>query len=289
MTSGETVPRLPPPPTDGATRPDMLADRDAWTEPVAHRGSPGLTEAQLPPVGPGERWCSVEQAATLFGLSTPTVRRRIKAGGPPFHLPDGSAWPVVSERISRPQGTAFVLKMPAEIGASPPDDPPQPDTRPTSVGRVSGVTDASVAGAEDESPVADDTSSPPTDASDVALALVAQVADARELVGELRARHEAVLADLEASRRAADASLAELADAVEAREVALAAWGLERAELEVTRRHEQDRRLAAEAALLALTAREDALEARERDVRIREARLVASGWLGWWRRLFGRG
>lgn len=288
MTPDDAIPWPPP----DAYRLDMLDDGDAWPEPVAPGGPPGATGGRLPPVGPGERWYSVEQAATLLGISPPTVRRRIKQGGPSFTLRDGSAWPVVSERIGRPQGSAFVVKLPAPLEPPSTEGPPMPDDDPTEpdnlVGTLSGVSDpspASVTGASDAS-------DPSSDASDRMLALVvAELAAARERVGELRALLAQAALELEASRRAGDASAAELARVIEAHDASEAAWALAHAELGVTLRNAEDRRLATEAALLALMAREDALVSRERDVAAREARASSPSlaWLSWWRRLLRLG
>lgn len=288
MTPDDAIPWPPPPPIVAPVGP--LGYRSE--PPVTNGATPPDPGPQLPPAEDGERWYSVEEVAAIFGLSTPTVRRRIKAGGPPFTLRDGSLWPVVSERIARPQGSAFVVKLPAPLEPPSTEGPPMPDDDPTGpddiVGAWSPVTDPS------PTPVtgASGASDPSSDASDRMLALVvAELAAARERVGELRALLAQAALELEASRRAGDASVAELARVIEARDASEAAWEMTRAELGVTLRNAEDRRLATEAALLALMAREDALVSRERDVAAREARASSPSlaWLSWWRRLLGRG
>lgn len=288
MTPDAAVPWPPPPPIVAPVGPPGYRPEPPVTDGVM----PPDPGPQLPPAEDGERWYSVEEVAAIFGLSTPTVRRRIKAGGPPFTRHDGSGWPIIAERIQRPQGSYFVLKLPADLEPpctegppTPGDDPTEPDTL---VGTLSGVSDPSPAAVTGVS----DASDPSSDASDRMLALVvAELAAARERVGELRALLAQAALELEASRRAGDASVAELARVREEQGASEAAWEMTRAELGATLRNAEDRRLATEAALLALMAREDALVSRERDVAAREARASSPSlaWLAWWRRLLRLG
>lgn len=395
MTPDAAAPWPPPPPiTDGyrpapdASRLDMLDDGDAWPESMAPGGPPGATGGHLPPAGPGGRWLSVEQAAALLGISTPTVRRRIKQGGPPFTLRDGSAWPVVSERIGRPQGSAFVVKLPAWLEEDSTEE--SPDKPPDDGVTSSGMDASSQASSEPAAPLTDmahasrssgdgfvargssrigrglrrwlwerdegicricgeevpfgpemhidhiipifrggcdhpenlrttcepcnlartadnhrhtrhicrtcdllrDVSAMPADASGEVYELLAdQLVRTDEQLGLLQVKVGATLLRLDASREERDALVAELARVREEQGGAEAAWDATRHDLDVTLRNEQDRRLATEAALLALMAREDALVSRERDVAAREARASSPSlaWLAWWRRLLGRG
>lgn len=238
------------------------------------------SDPPLPALGPDERWCSVELAAKLLGLSTPTIRRRIRAGEPPFRLPDGSSWPVESERIVRPQGSYFVLKLPAGLEPLAPSVEAGSTEDLTTPDRSSDDEQASPSPVTPEEEASGVDRHPSVTPSDASTALIRELV--ADLVGELRARSDGVQLELARVTRALDASQSETIRVT-------AAYDAYRAETEATRqlesvtlREAQDRRLAAEAALLALSAREDSLTAREQAVAATEARLGA---MGLWARL----
>jgi excisionase family DNA binding protein len=162
---------------------------------------------EVAPIGSDEQWqwCSVEQAAALLGISTPTVRRRIREGGPPFRLPDGSRLPVTAERLTRAQGSRFSVRLPAALGVASAGAPAQPDAEP----------DASLT-PETRDP---HTSSSESNASVALVELVRELAEREvemaERIGQLRAQLERSELDLDGSRRevarvSAAAGLAEL-------------------------------------------------------------------------------
>jgi hypothetical protein len=258
-----------------AYRLDMLDDDDAWTEPspsVApdawEEPSPPVGRSSpdgsaLPSIGPERRWYSVEEAASILGLSTPTIRRRIKQGGPPFRLPDASAWPVLAERVTRPQGSVFYVQLPSSLEARAPsvedgstEDPPAP----VDVMTIPDASATPVRADEDASIAPIPASSPLGDASVAAFERLALALAAKgELVGELRARLDGTARDLDASRADLGRVTAALARVNEELEAA-------RSSRDATLHAERERRLVAEAALLALT--------------------TAPSSRPWWRRLF---
>lgn len=155
------------------------------------------------------QWVSVPRAATLLHCSQPTVLRRIEDGRP-IGLPDGSKLVLESERIGRPQGSRFEVRLPSwltdpkpEEASAVPDDVSQPD--------VSETSDVSV---EPQVPS-------PTDLEKMlpVLNLImapyverererdAQLARRSELIGELQARLSLVTEQHQAALRAKDGEL----------------------------------------------------------------------------------
>jgi hypothetical protein len=66
------------------------------------------------PVNDRWRWVSTARASEVLGLSTPTLRRRI-SDQKPIRLPDGREIVLVGEREDRAQGTAFRIRLPADL------------------------------------------------------------------------------------------------------------------------------------------------------------------------------
>jgi hypothetical protein len=207
----------------------------------------------------GWQWYSVEDAARMLGISTPTVRRRISAGAPSWTLHDGSTVPVIAEQLKRPQGSYFQVKLPAALeGASTEDPKPplnlplpqhnltEPDTSPPDWQPSDSDQQASVT----PPPVDHHTSETDQHASDVSVEvsggvvpqLVAQLVERSEMIGALRAKLERSETDLDASRRETARVTAEATTT--------------RVELEAAVRYAENRRLVAEAALLALETRQ---------------------------------
>lgn len=148
----------------------------------------------------GWRWYSVEQAAALLGISTPTVRRRIREGGPPFTLRDGSSVPVTAESLTRPQGSYFQVKLPASLEGHSTEDPVVEDAPvdPSPTEQQASASDHDVSVTDGRSD---------QHASDALAALVpmverlaAQLTEKGEMLGELRATVAHVTAERDASR-----------------------------------------------------------------------------------------
>lgn len=68
------------------------------------------------------QWVTVEEACELLKLSAATIRRRIR-DGEAVTLSDGSALVLEAERQQRPQGTRFVVKLPAALPVPAPRPP----------------------------------------------------------------------------------------------------------------------------------------------------------------------
>ncbi len=86
------------------------------------------------------RFVPVAEAACILGLSPTTIRRRIEAGE------------LEAERVVRPQGTAFLVKVPndapphaAEAPTTPPDAPGTHQDEPPSAAALAAVVLALVA------------------------------------------------------------------------------------------------------------------------------------------------
>src|SRR5688500_15290961 len=71
------------------------------------QGAP-ITRQQAPPM---HRFVPVAEAVRILGLSATTIRRKIDAGE------------LEAERVARPQGTAFLVRVPA-------DEPPRAEDAP---------------------------------------------------------------------------------------------------------------------------------------------------------------
>jgi hypothetical protein len=226
-------------------------------------------------------WYSVEQAARLLGISTPTVRRRIReaaSGEASWTLPDGSRVPVIYEPLTRPQGIHFTVRLPATLGTAPTAEPSEAEP------------------SVEASPTPDSTAQPPADASaqasgasqallELLLHQLAEreqerdrrLAERSETIGELRQRLVISEASREQAVQASAGVTAELRSRV--------------AELEAQLRTEQDGRLVAEAALVALRASAPATPVSEpaEPPEATGARPAeppeAAGW-SWWRFFF---
>jgi hypothetical protein len=84
------------------------------------------TRQQAPPT---HRFAPVSEAVRILGLSATTIRRKIDAGE------------LEAERIARPQGTAFLVKVPADEPPRAEDAPQTPQEAPDAHHDTPGRTD----------------------------------------------------------------------------------------------------------------------------------------------------
>jgi excisionase family DNA binding protein len=82
---------------------------DVTTPQAAPDAAAGRDEHATTPLGVTSRYATVREAADELGVSTETIRRMIRAGR------------LRAERVHRPQGTAFLVELPAATGQATQD------------------------------------------------------------------------------------------------------------------------------------------------------------------------